>query len=58
MLANNPQQTSCIKKKLLNNRFTTPLFDTCSYVRGLERAFIKMYERYHANLQLCYLKID
>jgi predicted O-linked N-acetylglucosamine transferase (SPINDLY family) len=50
-LANNPQKFSSIKDKLKNNRFTTPLFDTPRFVKNIEDAYIKMYERYQSNLE-------
>ncbi|QWD77731.1 glycosyltransferase family 41 protein [Polynucleobacter sp. MWH-Svant-W18] len=50
-LARNPQKLTDIKLKLANNRLTTPLFDTPLFTKNLEAAYIKMYERYQADLQ-------
>jgi predicted O-linked N-acetylglucosamine transferase (SPINDLY family) len=50
-LANNPQKLADIKLKLANNRLTTPLFDTPLFTKKIESAYIKMYERYQADLQ-------
>jgi len=50
-LARNPQKLADIKLKLANNRLTTPLFDTPLFTKNLEAAYIKMYERYQADLQ-------
>jgi predicted O-linked N-acetylglucosamine transferase (SPINDLY family) len=49
-LALNPQKLAEIKLKLANNRLTTPLFDTPLFAKNLEAAYIKMYERYQADL--------
>lgn len=49
-LALNPQKLAEIKLKLANNRLTTPLFDTPLFAKNLETAYIKMYERYQADL--------
>ena len=50
-LAMNPQKLTIIKLKLANNRLATPLFDTPRFTKNLEAAYIKMYERYHADLE-------
>jgi len=44
-LALDPDRLSLIKNKLQKNRLTTPLFDTKSYTRYLEEAYIAIYER-------------
>jgi predicted O-linked N-acetylglucosamine transferase (SPINDLY family) len=49
-LATNPQKLAAIKLKLANNRLTTPLFDTPLFTKHIEAAYIKMYERYQADL--------
>jgi len=50
-LASNPQKLTNIKLKLANNRLATPLFDTPLFTKNLEAAYIKMYERYQADLE-------
>jgi len=50
-LAMNPQKLRDIKLKLARNRLTTPLFDTPLFTKNLETTYIKMYERYHKNLE-------
>jgi predicted O-linked N-acetylglucosamine transferase (SPINDLY family) len=50
-LAMNPQKLRDIKLKLARNRLTTPLFDTPLFTKNLEATYIKMYERYHKNLE-------
>jgi len=50
-LATNPQKLVEIKLKLVNNRMTTPLFDTPLFTKNLEAAYIKMMDRYHKNLE-------
>jgi protein O-GlcNAc transferase len=49
-LATNPEKLAAIKRKLANNRLTTPLFDTQTFARHIEAAYTTMYERYQANL--------
>jgi len=44
-LALDSDRLSLIKNKLQKNRLTTPLFDTKSYTRYLEEAYIAIYER-------------
>ena len=46
-LANNPKKLKHIRKKLENNKFKMPLFDTKTYTKNLESAYTKIYERYH-----------
>ena len=50
-LAITPQKLIDIKLKLAKNRLTTPLFDTPLFTKNLESAYIKMYERYQADLE-------
>ena len=45
-LANNPERLAAIKRKLADNRNTAPLFDTDSFTKNLEFAYIQMYRRY------------
>jgi predicted O-linked N-acetylglucosamine transferase (SPINDLY family) len=47
----NPNKLTNIKNKLANNRLTTPLFDTPLFTQNLETAYIKMMERYQADLK-------
>jgi predicted O-linked N-acetylglucosamine transferase (SPINDLY family) len=49
-LAKNPKKLEIIKLKLAKNRLTTPLFDTPLFTKNLESAYIKMYEKYQAEL--------
>jgi predicted O-linked N-acetylglucosamine transferase (SPINDLY family) len=49
-LAMNPRKLLEIKLKLINNRLTTPLFDTPLFAKNLEVAYTKMYDRYQAGL--------
>ena len=49
-LAMNPIKLKDIKLKLVNNRLTTPLFDTPLFAKNIESAYIKMYDRYQADL--------
>jgi protein O-GlcNAc transferase len=56
-LANNPNRLEEMKLKLANNRLTTPLFDTPIFAKHLEYAYIKMYERYQADLEPDHIRI-
>lgn len=50
-LAKSPEKLASIKQKLVNNRLTTPLFDTPLFTKNLESAFKKMYERHQQGLE-------
>ncbi len=50
-LAMNPQKLADIKLRLANNRLTAPLFNTPLFTKNLEATYIKMYERYQADLE-------
>jgi protein O-GlcNAc transferase len=49
-LAMNPEKMAIIKRKLADNRLTTPLFDTELFTRHIEAAFTAMHERHRAAL--------
>jgi predicted O-linked N-acetylglucosamine transferase (SPINDLY family) len=49
-LASNPQRLAQIRKKIEDNRLTTPLFDTTRFARNLEAAFTAIHERHQAGL--------
>jgi protein O-GlcNAc transferase len=49
-LAQNPARLTIIKKKLAQNRDTTPLFDTPRFAKNIEAAFLRMYARSQAGL--------
>jgi len=46
-LANDPKKLKNIRKKLNQNRFKMPLFDTKTYTKKLESSYTKIYKRYH-----------
>ena len=50
-LALNPKKLADIKLKLTNNRLTAPLFNTPHFTKNIEAAYIKMMERYQADLK-------
>ena len=50
-LASNPHKLIEIKLKLECNRLTAPLFNTPLFAKNIELAYIKMYERYQADLE-------
>ena len=49
-LALNPEKLNSIKKKLFDNRLTTPLFNTPLFTCHLEAVYAEMYRRYQADL--------
>ncbi|MDG4550141.1 MAG: tetratricopeptide repeat protein [Candidatus Contendobacter sp.] len=49
-LATHPTKLVAIKRKLEENRLTTPLFNTESFTKHLEAAYIQIHERYQADL--------
>ena len=49
-LATQPEKLAIIKRKLAENRLTTPLFDTKRFTKHIEAAYIAMYERQQAGL--------
>ena len=55
--AMNPQKLADIKLKLVRNRLTTPLFDTPLFTKNIEAAYVKMYERYQADLKPHHISI-
>ena len=57
-LATNPAKLEAIKDKLNRNRLTTALFDTPSFTKHIESAYIKIYERYQADLPPDHIYID
>jgi predicted O-linked N-acetylglucosamine transferase (SPINDLY family) len=57
-LAMNPKKLAVVKLKLANSYKTTPLFDTPLFAKNLETVYIKMHERYLADLQPDHIYID
>ena len=49
-LAMHPEKLAMIKRKLADNRLTTPLFDTKRFTKNIEAAYTAMYERHKAGL--------
>jgi protein O-GlcNAc transferase len=49
-LAKHPEKLTAIKRKLADNRLTTPLFDTKLFAKHIEAAYTTMYERHQAGL--------
>jgi predicted O-linked N-acetylglucosamine transferase (SPINDLY family) len=50
-LALNPKKLTDVKLNLANNYLTAPLFDTPLFTKNLETAYIKIFERYQADLE-------
>ena len=57
-LATHPDRLGQIKQKLVQNRLTTPLFDTPLFTKHIEMAFMAMYKRYQANLPPDHIHIE
>jgi protein O-GlcNAc transferase len=49
-LSTNPARLAEIRQRLASNRLSTPLFDSRSFVRHLETAYTRIYERHRAGL--------
>jgi predicted O-linked N-acetylglucosamine transferase (SPINDLY family) len=49
-LAANPQRLAQIRQKLAQSHTVAPLFDTALFTKNLECAYMRIYERFHANL--------
>lgn len=49
-LATNPAKLKAIKDKLEHTRLTHPLFDTPRFIKHIEEAYTKIYERYQDDL--------
>ena len=45
-----PEKLAAAKRKLAENRRTTPLFDTASFTKDIEKAYITMYQRHRDGL--------
>lgn len=56
-LALNPKKLGDAKLKLASNRLTSPLFNTPLFTKNIESAYIKMYERYHSDLQPDHVRV-
>ena len=57
-LAKNPQELAIIRRKVANNRLTTPLFDVQCFSKHIEAAYSKMYERYQAGLSPEHIHVE
>jgi predicted O-linked N-acetylglucosamine transferase (SPINDLY family) len=57
-LATNRKKLQVITEKLARNRLTTPLFDVSHFTKNLEAAYVKMYERYEADLPTEHLLVE
>ena len=49
-IALSPDKHELIKNQLVNNKITSKLFDTKSFVNNIEDAYFKIYQRYRLNL--------
>ena len=57
-LATNPEKLKIIKDKLVNNLPTAPLYDTPSFTRHLESAYLTMYDRYQNGLDPDHIYVE
>jgi predicted O-linked N-acetylglucosamine transferase (SPINDLY family) len=49
-LATHPEKLAVVKRKLGENRLTTPLFDTKLFTKHIEAAYTAIYRRHQAGL--------
>jgi protein O-GlcNAc transferase len=49
-LATHPEKLLAVKRKVAENRHTTPLFDTKLFIKHIEAAYTMIYERYQNGL--------
>ena len=49
-LATHPEKLAAMKRKLGENRLTTPLFDTKLFTKHIEAAYSAIYQRHQAGL--------
>jgi hypothetical protein len=56
-LATDPDRLAAVTSKLAQNRIAAPLFDTLSYVRHLERAFVMMMGRRQDGLEPDHIQV-
>lgn len=56
-LASDPAQLQSVKAKLIQNRLTTPLFDTAQFTRNIESAYQMMYDRLLAGLPPAHFRV-
>ncbi len=49
-LATHPEKLAVVKRKLGENRLTTPLFDTKLFTKHIEAAYTAIYQRHQAGL--------
>ena len=56
-LATHPERLSSIKRRLAENRLTTPLFDTKLFTKHIETSYAAMYDRHQAGLMPDHLYI-
>ena len=56
-LATNPEKLARIKRRLAENRLTTPLFDTELFAKNIEAAYTTMYKRHKTGLAPEYIAI-
>jgi protein O-GlcNAc transferase len=49
-LGRNPEKLAALKQKLASNKLTSPLFDTPQFTKDLEQVYLRMYQRYQADL--------
>jgi predicted O-linked N-acetylglucosamine transferase (SPINDLY family) len=57
-LASNPAKLANIKQKVLDNRFTTTLFNTRLYTKHIEVAYKKIMERHWSGLPIDHINIQ
>ena len=57
-LAADTRRLAGIRQRLADNRLTTPLFNTQLFTKGVEAGYLKIYERYQANLPAAHVYLS
>jgi predicted O-linked N-acetylglucosamine transferase (SPINDLY family) len=57
-LATQPQRLGALRARLAGNRLHAPLFDTASFTRHLEDAYLQMYQRLQQGLAPAHLFVE
>jgi predicted O-linked N-acetylglucosamine transferase (SPINDLY family) len=50
-LATHPQKLNTLKQKLINDRLTSPLFNTALFTENIEKVYLQMHKRYQSKFK-------
>jgi predicted O-linked N-acetylglucosamine transferase (SPINDLY family) len=57
-LGHDGTRLTAMRQTLAARRDSAPLFDTARFTRGLEQAYLQMYERHHAGLPVEHIEVE